>query len=106
MPQQTVFDLDGRQEIEKLNCELEDEISTLKKRVKELEPLEETVSDLEKEVEKLKDKWKDAQQELDRLTRYDLCGGGCDESTCNASMKPHKRGDYLPYDEVERIMEF
>lgn len=109
MPQQSIFDLDGRQEIEKQNCALVDETCELQDKLANLKDecavLEKKVSELEQENDKLKDRWKEMQQDIDRLTRYDLSEGGCDESTCNAKMSPHSKGDYLPYDEVERICE-
>jgi len=109
MPQQTVFDLDGRQAVDKLNSALEDDVSNLQAKLQNCEAnnmaLEIERDDLKAEVEKLKDQFKEMQKDLKRLTKYDLSEGGCDESTCNASMKPHTQGDYVTWSEVERICE-
>jgi predicted nuclease with TOPRIM domain len=105
MPQQSIFDLDGRQEIEKQNCALEDELCIANNKLSTLSSLEDKVDALEKEVEEWKDKWKEMQRELKRLSYYDLDPGGCDESTCNAKITMQKHGDYLVASEVERICE-
>lgn len=102
MPSQTIFDLDGRQAVESENDKLQDEVTTLKHKLQECEANNEC---LEKERDALAAKWKGMQQDIDGLTRYDLHEGDCDESKCNAAMAAHKRGDYLSYDEVERICE-